>query len=78
MVHSSLLALAQAARRAAPRPRKAAIELTEAAMERVKTLLELRHKVSGSPTPYPPLYILSLCILLTARPPPCRSFSGWA
>ena len=42
-----MLALAQAARRAAaaPRPRKAAIELTDAAIERVKNLLELRHKV---------------------------------
>ena len=45
MVHSSLVALAQAARRAAPRPRKAALELTDAAVERVKGLLEKRNKV---------------------------------
>jgi hypothetical protein len=45
MVHSSLVALAQAARRAALRPRKAALELTDAAVERVKGLLEKRNKV---------------------------------
>lgn len=44
MVHSSLVALAQAARRAALRPRKAALELTDAAVERVKGLLEKRNK----------------------------------
>ena len=47
MVHSSLTALAQAVRRAVPRPRKAALELTEAAVGRVKGLLEQRNKVSG-------------------------------
>ena len=47
MVHSSLAALAQAVRRAAPRPRKAALELTDAAVERIKGLLEKRNKVRG-------------------------------
>ena len=46
MVHGSLATLAQAARRAAaPRPRKAVLELTDAAVERVKSLLSKRHKV---------------------------------
>lgn len=47
MVHSGLVALAQAARQAgrAARPRKAAIELTDAAVARIKELLEKRHKV---------------------------------
>lgn len=50
MVHGGLAALAQAARRvaAAPRPRKAALELTDAAVERVKELLHKRNKVGGS------------------------------
>lgn len=47
MVHGSLAALAVVARRAegAPRPRKAALELTDAAVERVKMLLDKRNKV---------------------------------
>lgn len=46
MVHGSLAALAVVARRAAgaPRPRKAALELTDAAVERVKMLLDKRNK----------------------------------
>ena len=50
----SLLALAaQAARRAAPRLRKAPIELTDAAAERVRELLGKRDKVTLLP-PMPP------------------------
>jgi N-acetylglucosamine kinase-like BadF-type ATPase len=45
MVQGSLAALAQAVRRAAPRPRKAALELTDAAVTRVKELLMKRNKV---------------------------------
>lgn len=45
MVQGSLAALAQAVRRAAPRPRKAALELTDAAVARVKELLSKRNKV---------------------------------
>lgn len=50
MVHGSLAALAQAARRAAaaPRPRKAALELTDAAVERIKALLGKRNKVRST------------------------------
>lgn len=46
MVHSSLAVLAQAARRAAaaPRPRKAVLEMTDTAVERVKALLDKRNK----------------------------------
>ena len=44
---TTLLALAaQAARRAAPRLRKAPIELTDAAAERVRSLLGRREKVT--------------------------------
>ena len=48
MVHSTLLRLAQEAKKAAPKPRlrKAAIELSDAAIERLKHLLENRGKVS--------------------------------
>ena len=50
----SLLALAaQAARRAAPRLRKAPIELTDAAADRVRDLLGKREKVSSSPAALP-------------------------
>ena len=47
MVHGSLAALSVVARRAAaaPRPRKAALELTDAAVERIKGLLDKRNKV---------------------------------
>ena len=47
MVSGSLAALAEAVKQAArqPRARKAAIELTDAAAERVRRLLEQRHKV---------------------------------
>eukprot|EP00887_Chlorella_sp_A99_P004519 scaffold34.g4519.t1 len=46
MVHGSLAALTQAVKQAAraPRPRRAAIELTDAAVSRIKQLLEKRHK----------------------------------
>lgn len=45
MVHGTLLALAKVVRQSGSRlPRKAAIELTDAAAERVKHLLEKRHK----------------------------------
>lgn len=46
-MHGSLARLAQAARRAAaaPRPRKAALELTDAAAERIRALLAKRDKV---------------------------------
>ena len=51
----SLLALAaQAARRAAPRLRKAPIELTDAAAERVRELLGKRDKVTSRPVAMPP------------------------
>jgi len=51
----SLLALAaQAARRAAPRLRKAPIELTDAAAERVRELLGKRDKVTPRPGELPP------------------------
>ena len=47
MVASALARLAEAAKRAAPSPRarKAALELTDAAVERIKVLLEKRGKV---------------------------------
>lgn len=48
MVHTSLAALAAQAikqTRATPRARKAAVELTDSAVERIKELLNLRHKV---------------------------------
>jgi len=47
MVHRTLLQLAEAVTKAAPKPRlrKAAVELTDKATERIKTLLENRHKV---------------------------------
>lgn len=53
MVHSSLLALAQAAKRAAtaPRSRKSAVDLTEAAVHRIKQLLDVREKVGHLPLP---------------------------
>ncbi|KAL4855507.1 Iron-sulfur assembly protein IscA-like 1 [Chlorella vulgaris] len=44
MVHGGLAALAQAVRRAVPRPRKAALELTDTAVARVKDLLQKRDK----------------------------------
>ena len=49
MVSGSLAALAEAVKQAArqPRARKAALELTDAAAERVRRLLEQRHKVRG-------------------------------
>jgi hypothetical protein len=47
MVHGGLAALAQAVRRAVPRPRKAALELTDTAVARVKDLLQKRDKVRG-------------------------------
>lgn len=49
MVASSLAALAQAATRAAraPAARKSAIELTGAAANRIRELLDARHKVRG-------------------------------
>ena len=47
MVHGSLASLAKVLRQSGPRlPRKAAVELTDAAAERVKMLLDKRHKVS--------------------------------
>ena len=47
MVHSSLALLAAAtSRRVLPRLQKAPIVLTDAAVDRVKELLSLRHKVS--------------------------------
>jgi hypothetical protein len=45
MVQPSLSLLAAVAKRAAPRLRKAPIVLTDAAAERIKTLLEKRNKV---------------------------------
>jgi hypothetical protein len=47
MVHRTLLQLAEAVSKAAPKPRlrKAAVELTDKATERIKSLLENRHKV---------------------------------
>lgn len=47
MVHGTLSALAVVARRAAaaPRPRKAVLELTDAAAERIRSLLAKRDKV---------------------------------
>lgn len=47
MVHRTLQQLAEVAKRAAPKPwlRKAAVELTDAAVDRIKNLLENRHKV---------------------------------
>ncbi|GAB4819807.1 hypothetical protein N2152v2_006853 [Parachlorella kessleri] len=45
MVHGSLASLAKVLRQSGPRlPRKAAVELTDAAAERVKMLLDKRHK----------------------------------
>jgi iron-sulfur cluster assembly protein len=46
MVHGSLAALAAVARRAAaaPRPRKAVLELTDAAADRIRNLLSKRDK----------------------------------
>ena len=49
MVRVSLVALAQAARRAAPRVRKAPVEITEAAAERIRSLLDKREKVAVPP-----------------------------
>lgn len=48
MVHAAFAQLAEAVRKvpARPRLRKAAVELTDAAVQRVKKLLENRHKVS--------------------------------
>jgi hypothetical protein len=53
MVHRTLLQLAEAVSKAAPKPRlrKAAVELTDKATERIKTLLENRHKVRTSSLP---------------------------
>lgn len=53
MVHSSLVALAQALKQAAgagraARPRKAAMELTESAVARIRELLQQRQKVGGA------------------------------
>lgn len=50
MVHGTLGALAAVARRAAaaPRPRKAVLELTDAAAERIRSLLSKRDKVGGA------------------------------
>jgi hypothetical protein len=51
MVHRTLLLqLAEAVKKAAPKPRlrKAAVELTDKATERIKSLLENRHKVRPS------------------------------
>ena len=46
MVHGSLASLAKVLRQSGPRlPRKAAVELTDAAAERIRALLEKRHKV---------------------------------
>lgn len=47
MVHSSLAALAQAAVELSrtPRVKKAALELTDAAANRIRDLLQTRHKV---------------------------------
>jgi len=46
-MRGSLLAMAEAMAKAAaaPRNRKAVVELTDAAAERIKALLEARHKV---------------------------------
>lgn len=49
MVRLGVVALAQAARRASPRLRKAPVEITEAAAERVRSLLEKREKVATPP-----------------------------
>jgi hypothetical protein len=48
MVAASLLAFAEAAARVAraPATRKAAIEVTEAAAQRIRDLLDRRHKAS--------------------------------
>lgn len=43
MVHATLQALADVLK--TPRARKAALSLTDSAVERIKTLLEKRHKV---------------------------------
>lgn len=48
MVHGSLAALAKVLRQTGPRlPRKKAVELTDAAAERIRMLLDKRHKVGG-------------------------------
>jgi hypothetical protein len=48
MVHGSLAAMAKVLRQSGPRlPRKAAMELTDAAAERIRMLLDKRHKVGG-------------------------------
>ena len=64
MVHRTLLQLAEAVTRAAPKPRlrKAAVEITEAAIGRIKSLLENREKVTDrhSRSHFSP-FIFSLC-----------------
>lgn len=81
MVRSGLLALAEAAAQVVKRqPRRQAIELTDAAAERVRALLESRHKVRTSPSSWyvtVPLVLLALLTFALDLASPRRSSCGW-
>ena len=75
MVRVSLLALAQAAVRASPRLRKAPVEITEAAAERVRSLLDKRDKVLTPPLPSLPPFLSSHVYIRKLSP---HVQSNWA